>query len=284
MSFLDHVRACNAWDPAEFVPWVLEGECLGMLTHGFADHLRRWPGQLQIGTGSVIWTPPAADFEGRTQALTEIIRTLVGEGVIDHLHGELYPVTPGNRTQARLLIDRACAPYFGVRAFGQHLNGFVRDTDGLKLWIGRRAPDRRVYPGYLDNLVAGGLPWGMGLAENLRKECQEEAGMDAALADRALPVGLVTYCRASRHGLKPDVIYCYDLELPAGYVPRNTDGEVAAFYLWPVEQVLATVRDSDAFKLNCNLVIIDFLARHGYLDQEAPDYVDLLQGLRSPLP
>ena len=44
------------------------------------------------------------------------------------------------------------------------------------------------------------------------------------------------------------------------------------------------MRDSDAFKLNCNLVIIDFLARHGYLDQEAPEYVDLLQGLRSPLP
>jgi isopentenyldiphosphate isomerase len=284
MSFLDHVRACNAWDPAEFLPWVLEGERLGMLARGFADHLTRWPDQFHVGREAMTWTPPAAGFDGRTQALAEVIETLVGEGVIDHRHGELYPVTPGNRTQARLLIDRACAPYFGVRAFGQHLNGFVRDPDGLKLWIARRALDRRVYPGYLDNLVAGGLPWGIGLAENLRKECHEEAGMDTAMADRAVPVGLVTYCRASRRGLKPDVIYCYDLELPAGFIPRNTDGEVSAFYLWPVEKVLETVRDSDAFKLNCNLVIIDFLARHGDLDQDAPDYVDLLQGLRSPLP
>ena len=284
MSFLDHVRACNAWDPAGFVPWVLEGERLGMLARGFADRLRGWPDQFHVGREAVTWTPPAVGFDGRTQALAEVIETLVGEGVIDHRHGELYPVTPGNRTQARLLIDRAWAPYFGVRAFGQHLNGFVRDTDGLKLWIGRRALDRRVYPGYLDNLVAGGLPWGLGLGENLRKECHEEAGMDAEMADLARPVGLVSYCRASRRGLKPDVIYCYDLELPACFEPRNTDGEVSAFYLWPVEQVLETVRGSDAFKLNCNLVIIDFLARHGYLDQDAPDYVDLLQRLRSPLP
>jgi hypothetical protein len=44
------------------------------------------------------------------------------------------------------------------------------------------------------------------------------------------------------------------------------------------------VRESDEFKLNCNLVIIDFLVRHGYIDQEAPDYLEIVQGLRSPLP
>jgi isopentenyldiphosphate isomerase len=284
MSFLDHIRACNDWDPARFIPWSLDGERLGLLRHGFADELRRWPAQFRVTPEAVYWTPPAPDFAGRTQALAEVVAVLLEAGVIDHLHGESYPVTPGNRTQARLLIDRACAPWFGVRAFGQHLNGFVRAPDGLRLWIGRRAADRRVYPLHLDNLVAGGLPWGISLAENLRKECREEAGMDADLADRAVPVGAVTYCRASRRGLKPDVIYCYDLELPEGFEPRCTDGEVEDFYLWPVEQVLETVRDTREFKLNCNLVIVDFLARHGYLDPDAPDYLDILQGLRRPLP
>jgi isopentenyldiphosphate isomerase len=284
MSFLDHIRACNAWDPAGYVPWVLEGERLGRLRRDFAEGLRRWPQQFRVAPQVVQWTPAARDFAGRTQALAEVVAALVDEGVIDQPQGELYPVTPGDRRQARLLIDRACAPWFGVRAFGQHLNGFVRTGDGLKLWIGRRAASRRVYPLHLDNLVAGGLPWGIGLAENLRKECREEAGMDPSLADRARPVGAVTYCRASRRGLKPDVIYCYDLEVPEGFTPRCTDGEVEAFYLWPVEQVMETVRATGEFKLNCNLVIIDFLARHGYLDQDAPDYLDILQGLRHPLP
>ena len=284
MSFLDHIHACNAWDPTGFVPWFLDGERLGLLDLGFADELRRWPGQFRVAPDAVHWTPTASDFDGRTQALAEINAVLVAAGVIDHLHGESYPVTAGGRHQARLLIDRACAPYFGVRAFGQHLNGFVRGPEGLKLWIGRRSADRRVCPSQLDNLVAGGLPWGLGLAENLRKECREEAGMTPDLADQARSVGAVTYCRGSKRGLKPDVIYCYDLELPEGFTPCNTDGEVAAFYLWPVEQVLQTVRDTGEFKLNCNLVIMDFLARHGYLDQDAPDYLDILQGLRSPLP
>ena len=284
MSFLDHIRACNVWDPADFIPWVLDGERLGLVRHAFAQELRRWPGRFRVTPERVYWTPGASDFAGRSEALAEVIAGLLEHGVIEHLLGEYYPVTSGHRHQARLRIDRACAPYFGVRAFGQHLNGFVRGPGGLELWIGRRAASRRLYPLHLDNLVAGGLPWGLGLAENLRKECEEEAGMDASLADRAVAVGAVTYCRASRHGLKPDVMYCYDLELPRDFVPRCTDGEVEAFYLWPVEAVMERVRDTGEFKLNCNLVITDFLVRHGYLDQDDPDYLDIVQGLHRPLP
>jgi isopentenyldiphosphate isomerase len=160
----------------------------------------------------------------------------------------------------------------------------VHTTDGVKLWVARRSADRRVYPSHLDNLVAGGLPWGVSLADNLRKECREEADMPDSLADRAVPVSAVTYCRDSDRGLKPDVMYCYDLELPEDFEPRCNDGEVESFSLWPVEQVMATVRETDEFKLNCNLVIIDFLIRHGWISQDSPDYLDLIRGLRSPLP
>ena len=183
-----------------------------------------------------------------------------------------------------MLMDRASVPYFGVRAFGQHLNAYVRDGGEVKVWVARRSADRRVYPNHLDNMVAGGLPWGVGLGDNLRKECREEADVPSSLADRAVPVGAVTYCRDSERGLKPDVMYCYDLELPVWFVPRCTDGEVSEFYLWPVQRLLETVRDTGEFKLNCNLVIIDFLIRHGLIDQDAPDYLEIIQGLRSPLP
>jgi len=284
MSFLDHIRACNDWDPQGFVPWILDGERIGLLRRAFSEELRRWPAQFDVTPEAVHWLPVATDFAGRSAALAEVSAVLAEQGVVDPLVGEAYPVTPGQRRQARLVIDRACAPSFGVRAFGQHLNGYVRSGEGLKLWIARRAASRRHYPRRLDNLVGGGLPWGLGLAENLRKECREEAGMDARLADQAVAVGAVTYCRASPRGLKPDVMYCYDLELPEDFVPRCTDGEVEAFYLWPVEEVMALVRDTDELKLNCNLVITDFVIRHGYLDPEDPEYLDIVQGLRGPLP
>lgn len=284
MSFLDHIRRCNRWEPADFIPFSLDGNCVGHVRRSFAEHLERWPRVFEVAGDGVTWVYPHPSFEDRSRALQDVLETLAEEGLVRYLHGEMYPVTAGDRTQALMLIDRACAPYLGVRAFGQHLNGLVRDGDRLSMWVARRAADRRIYPLHLDHLAAGGLPWGVTLEDNLRQECREEAGIPADLADRARLVGRVTYCRDSSRGLKPDWIYCYDLELPPDFEPLCTDGEVDAFYLWPVEQVMETVRESEAFKLNCNLVIIDFLVRHGYISPTTPDYSEIVRGLRSPLP
>jgi isopentenyldiphosphate isomerase len=269
VSFLDRIEACNRWAPGDYLPFVVADEPLGMVRATFAEDLlalsRQDPLSVRFESvdGRLHWCDAPDGFDDRTEAMHAVCQSLITQGPISHAHGERYPVTPGRREDARFLIDRACAPYFGVRAFGQHLNGFVRRADGLHMWIARRSADRRVYPNRLDNMVAGGLPWGLGFEQNILKECEEEAGMPAALAAQAIPVGAITYCRASKRGLKPDVMYCYDLELPADFEPRCTDGEVAGFHLWPIEQVAEIVRDSDAFKLNCNLVVIDFLVRHG---------------------
>lgn len=284
MSYLDKLRDCNAWNPDDFLPWMLNGERIGSLRRDWAGELRRWPERFWVGPQRVDWIGAPAGFDDRTRVLAEVVETLVGEGAIGYLHGELYGVTPGGRERACCLIDRAAVPWFGVRAFGQHLNGYVRSARGLELWIGRRAADRRVYPLHLDNLVAGGLPHGSELVANLLKECREEADIPPALARQAVPVGLVTYCRDSSLGLKPDTMYCYDLELPETFAPRCTDGEVETFYRLPVEEVARLVRETDEFKLNCNLVILDFLIRHGVLTPDHPDYVALCRGLRAPLP
>lgn len=295
MSFIDHINACNRWHPADFVPFVVDGERLGSVRRTFAAELADVtrdfvfrtqdlePGLSDGLSAGLHWISAPAGFDARGDAMLALCRELQRQGLVSHLHGERYLVTPGHRDQARFLIDRACAPYFGVRAFGQHLNGFVRRRDGLYLWVARRSASRRVYPNHLDNMVAGGLPWGIGLRENLCKECFEEASMPASIAERALPVGAISYCRDSDRGLKPDVIYCYDLELDEHFKPHCNDDEVAGFHLWPVAKIMALVAETSEFKLNCNLVIIDFLIRHGLLGPEHPDYLDLVQGLRSPL-
>ncbi|MGB5737220.1 MAG: DUF4743 domain-containing protein [Thiohalocapsa sp.] len=283
MSFLDHIHACNRWQPADFLPFVVAGEGLGSLRRDFAAKLAAFSDQFRLHAEAIHWASAPSGFDARTDAMAVLCADLVEAGLVSHLHGERYPVTPGRRDDARFLIDRACAPYFGVRAFGQHLNGYVRRPDGLYLWVARRSASRRVYPNRLDNMVAGGLPWGIGLGENLRKECFEEASMPADIADRAVPGSAISYCRDSDRGLKPDVIYCYDLELETDFEPRCNDDEVAGFSLWPVQRVMAVVAETDEFKLNCNLVIIDFLIRHGLLGPEHPQYLELVQGLRAPL-
>jgi 8-oxo-dGTP pyrophosphatase MutT (NUDIX family) len=284
MGFLGKIRACNTWNPVDFLPFYLGADRVGSLRPSAAAHLRRWPQQFAVTADAVRWINAPADAAARTAVLAAVVAQLVTDELISHCHGELYPVTASTREQAQCLVDRAAAPFFGMRAFGQHLNGFVRTAHGIDMWIGRRAAGRRHFPACLDHLVAGGLPAGLSLADNLRKECAEEAGMPAELADQAVAVGAVSYCQDSARGLKPDVMYCYDLELPEDFVPRCTDGEVESFQRIPVLDVLALVRDSDQFKLNCNLVIIDFLIRHGLITPEEPDYLELVRGLRVRLP
>lgn len=284
MSYLAKIHACNAWHPDRFLPFLALGQRIGSLRPGFAAELRRWPHDFRVTGERVLWVDPPPSFQARSALMVEVLDTLRGSGVIDDLHGESYPLTAGLRTQALCLIDRAAAPYLGARAFGQHLNGFVSGPGGLELWIGRRSADRRIDPLRLDNLVAGGLPYGIPLWENLLKECREEADIPERLLDRVIPAGAVSYCRETEAGLKPDVLYCYDLELPPDFVPRCTDGEMDSFLRLPVAEVARLVRETEEFKLNCNLVIIDFLIRHGLLHQEDPDYLAILQGLRAPLP
>ena len=43
------------------------------------------------------------------------------------------------------------------------------------------------------------------------------------------------------------------------------------------------MRETSEFKLNCNLVVIDFLLRHGFIGPEEEDYLELVSGLRQPL-
>jgi isopentenyldiphosphate isomerase len=208
------------------------------------------------------------------------VAELAAEGLINPPIGEPYPVTAGEREQALCQLERTAAGFFGIRAYGQHLNGFVRDGEQMLMWLGRRSSDRKIFPNCLDNLVAGGLPHGIGLEENLVKECFEEAGMADDLARGARHVSTVRYNGVSPHGLKPDVLYCYDLALPADFRPVNTDGEVAEFLLLPVDEVARLVRETDEFKPNCNLVIVDFLVRQGFISSELDGFQDLVSGLR----
>lgn len=282
-GLLRHLRILNSWDPGNFTGFYFRGQRYGYLKPALCEVLRQWPDYFHFVDERVELNARLDSFEVRSQVLEEVTGALVEQGVISHAHGECYPVTSSGRETAIATIDRTAAPYFGLRAYGQHLNGFVNTPDGLMLWIARRSADRRIYPNKLDNMVAGGLPHALSLAENLRKECMEEASVPAALAARARPVGVLNYCRETPLGLKPDILYCYDLELSPDFRPSNRDGEVAEFMLLPVEQVLALVGDGDEFKLNCNLVLIDFFIRHGILNPEAEGYLDLCLGLREKL-
>jgi 8-oxo-dGTP pyrophosphatase MutT (NUDIX family) len=182
-------------------------------------------------------------------------------------------------------IDRGALPLFGIIAEGVHINGLVQTADGLHLWLARRAADRPLDPGKLDHLAAGGIPAGLDARQTLVKEAQEEAGLPQALAETALFRGLIRYTMERPEGLRRDALHCYDLILPESFTPSPMDGEAAGFELWPIGRVLEAVRDSDVFKFNVNLVLIDLFLRTGTIDRASPvgqAVAAAMQALRPP--
>jgi hypothetical protein len=96
----------------------------------------------------------------------------------------------------------------------------------------------------------------------------------------ATSVGAISYMDIEGFRYKRDVLFCYDLKLPPDFVPNNEDGEVDSFRLIPIPHAANIIRRTHFFKPNCNLVIIDFLFRHGYINPDYLGYLKLLQSLR----
>ncbi|MFT5393569.1 MAG: 8-oxo-dGTP pyrophosphatase MutT (NUDIX family) [Gammaproteobacteria bacterium] len=282
MSFLDRIEAANQADLAGSRRFIIDGEPLGWVNLLMVQALSQYSDVFRVGTQHISLVPSleAADVSERTQAVAQVTRDLYREGLVTGWRDELNAVISRWGEPAKLCVERASAPCLGITGFGVHMNGYVRRGTELFLWVAKRAHDKPTYPGELDQLVAGGQPAQLGLLENLIKECDEEAGISAELAARAKPAGMVSYATSSPLGLRPDVLFVFDLELPSDFTPRNNDGEVESFELWPVSQVLEVVSNSAKFKYNCALVVIDFLIRHGAISPELNDYGAIVAGLR----
>jgi 8-oxo-dGTP pyrophosphatase MutT (NUDIX family) len=283
MSFVDRLRDCSVFDRAAYIPFVVDGQDVGLVRPEFAALLAKFPDVFEVSDDEIRLAAGLAGAAARTRAVDTTLRQLAARGAIRRWRDEPYSVAAALGQPLLFLMERAAIPKFGIWASGVHVNGFVRDRGELFMWIGRRSPDKQTAPNKLDQLIAGGRPADLTIAETVVKEGEEEANVDRALASRAAPVGAISYCTERREGLRRDVLYVFDLELPRDFVPVNHDGEIAEFQLWPIRRVMETVRDTDEFKFNCALVVIDFLIRHGLLaPDDEPDYLTLVRGLRGP--
>lgn len=256
-GFHRHVAACtDAILPGERLAFHVGEGRVGWLRRDLAEALAGFPA-ITLTTDRVTLTDGTA--------LAAIAQDLSGRGFF-RWRREAFDVRAEADGPVLALLDRGAIPAFGVQAVGVHVNGLVTHPSGLHLWVARRARDKLLDPGKLDHVVAGGVPAGLSPAETLVKEAAEEAAIPPDLAARAVFVGQITYAMERPEGLRRDRLLCYDLLLPPDFVPRPADGEVESFELWPIQQMLEVVRDTDDVKFNVNLVLIDLFIRHGLID------------------
>ncbi len=269
-----HILACNNVHlPGGRIAFHIGPTLIGLVEPPVAQALTFWPQHIHFDTHGITVRP------GRhAAALTDIARSLSERGHF-RWRGEAFDVRATPDGPALTELDRGAIPVFGMLAQGVHLNGLVRRPDGLHLWVARRAADKKLDPGKLDNLVAGGVPTGLSPLQTLVKEAEEEASLPPDLTLRAEKIADIAYAMAREEGLRRDHLHCYDLYLPEDFRPTPADGEVEAFELWPLPRVFETVRDTDDFKFNVNLVLIDLFLRHGLIDPASPEGQWLRRGI-----
>jgi len=255
-GFMRHARDCdNAVLPGDRLAFHIRGAPVGWVRTALAEALAAFPA-VAVSASGVDLTDPAS--------LPGIARALSERG-LHRWRGEAFDVRATPEGPALARIDRGAIPAFGIEATGVHLNGLVERGDGLHVWIALRAMNKALDPGKLDHIVAGGVPAGLTPDETLVKEAAEEAAIPADLMGGARHVGIISYAMERPEGLRRDRLHCYELVLPEGFTPVAADGEVESFELWPIARVLETVRDSDAFKFNVNLVMIGLFIRLGLI-------------------
>jgi 8-oxo-dGTP pyrophosphatase MutT (NUDIX family) len=279
MAYIDCIRLCNNAQLSNYMAWRIEGSIYGWIQPAFAAQLLKYPEVFKEQSNEIHFQASLNTAEQRTIATDQVIRELHAQGVIDTWVNERYPVTLGFQQPAVLIVERAAAAYLGIKSFGIHVNGLVKKADGLYVWVGTRTLRKPFWPGKLDQMVAGGLPVGLGLMENLIKEAQEEANIPPSLAQKAEPVSQIQYRQALSRGLEDSTLFVYDLYLPDSFIPENTDGEVEKFQLMPLAELADLTAQVSAFKDNCNLVNLDLLLRHRFIPTTDPDYAVLKQAL-----
>ena len=204
-------------------------------------------------------------MEERTAKVHQVSLDFKEKKLVHGWRNEFVPVKMKISCKPAFLIERSMYSLFGLKGYGCHVNGYVRNKNSeiTHLWVGTRSKTKSTWPGQLDHIVAGGLPYGVTPMENVIKECEEEANIPEELAIKSIPTGAVSYMGVSEENhIKRDVLMVFDLELPLDFIPKPVDGEVEKFELHSIDYVLEHILNGKYYKPNCHLVIIDFLVRY----------------------
>ena len=244
---------------------------VGSVARAHLGALAAWPEALRVTPTTVTLCLPAAQ---RSAFFDTANRQLRDAGLVRAWRDETYPVIALNlaadawdgRAAPLATLERAAARFWGTTTFGAHCNGYLRGADGRPshLWIARRALDKAVDPGLLDNLIAGGVPWGQTAAQAVLREGWEEAGLRPPQMQALQPGRRFAVARDVAEGLQQELVSVFDLVLPPGLQPRNQDGEVHSLALMTAAQALGHAAAGD-MTVDASLATLDFALRHRLL-------------------
>jgi 8-oxo-dGTP pyrophosphatase MutT (NUDIX family) len=250
----------------ERVPFHVGDIQAGSVARGHLAALRAWPRELAIADQGVrLQVPPSL----RDAVLTRINAELRSQGLVRAWRDETFAIVDPVSGAHLANTERAAARFWGTLTRGAHANGYVAGAGGRPshLWVAQRSFGKATDPGLFDNLIGGGVASGQTPLEALLREGFEEAGLLPQQMRLACAAGVLRLHRDVSEGLQLEDLHVFDLEMPAGLLPANQDGEVANFTCMPMDEALALAATA-RMTVDAALVTLDFGARHELLAAE----------------
>jgi len=288
MGISDHIALHNDFTVDDtFLPLCVGSQPVGVVSRPIAELLGRdLPGLFDFHDTRIAYLEPFGPARRRLGRLAGLLGTEYG--ITPPPRGEeltVYPlgllnegipperVLDGQLSAAGVCnVDRNATSPLGIVTFGVMLVAYVRGVDNsIRLLLGRRSRSKPAhqFPGKLDPLAAGAIPTLSGLKATLCAEALEEAGLPYHYSMTATLKSHVSYLMRQHSGVKNQVLFVYDLELPPYYSrdwrPHSLDGSVEDFVLMSANEAAHRLQHTQDFKGGSDLVLIDFLIRHGHI-------------------
>lgn len=268
--------------------FLIEGydKPFGYVHNHFVEGIE-WPDYWKIDAEKRFLTlTTGSDFETRSHLMKETLtRNLESKKVpsLQRWADEEFPLYSSTNEHV-LNMDGCGVDMFGIINYSVHMIGWVMTSEGIKLWVPRRALTKMSFPGKLDNTVGGSLATGEKPIEGMIRECEEEICLSPEYTRSNIRAcGTNSFQLTVTDLLEPacqhQVQYLYEIELRQDIVPTIGDGEVGELLLKSVEEVQESMRNGE-FKLTCNMTYLAFLIRHGYINSDnEPNLVQICSRL-----
>lgn len=271
------IACARRFDPRAHRPFFMASEQVGWIREPEVALLASWPDVFDIDAAAVRLSARFDEnADRRSAALAAVVGALAAQGRIVGWRDETYAIRNAFDAPPLAYIERAAARFFGTMTYAVHLNGIVKYADRApQLWIARRSETKATDPGMLDNVVAGGIAWGLSVEDTLAKECWEEAGIEAGLAGKAERGRTVHVLQSLPEGTQAEQVFVYDLALPEDFAPRNQDGEVGEHRLARIDEVARWIEDGE-MTVDASLATLDCMLRHRWIDEEAAAGIETL--------
>jgi 8-oxo-dGTP pyrophosphatase MutT (NUDIX family) len=195
------------------------------------------------------------DLSLELKILAEFLRT---KKVFSHWRNENFSFIREDSHEA-FQLERAAFRGFGLMSHAVHINGY--SANGL-LWLATRSDNKKVDPGLMDNMTAGGISAQETIQTCAIRELWEEAGVSSHQLKNLYPISSIEIRRPLLpNEVHHEKIFTFDLIVNDEWTPSNNDGEVHHFQRYDLDEVVSLIF-ADKMTKDAALVTADFILRH----------------------